>query len=386
MRILNFDINRKKPNQSVLGRSNNVVGSYNRMGLGFSIDEFNLFSQIKDYRTDLLNGTNWRASNPINQNDFKYNSFLKLLSKYSTAIFNDFVTVGHVIFARIDGQLFYISQNNYTKTVNNVSVHGYPNAEIFEFDEPNVFSGELSIYWKCKPYQNLYNIALSCQKNGMSKSGFVNILSPKAAAGLPMKSILTDKEKLEIEKTISNSHGVATDDQANFLIFQQGIDVSTIYFDFAKLGILETKNLCEEYVCSKLGVPHILLPSSGQTFSNYEEANKILYENHSKYCEYFCNFSRNELGFDIDYETIAEDEKGIDNMRNEPLNGAQISSLLEIFASVSGGLISKDGAVGIITSSFPNISEDQANKMLIGVRLGVSEAVNAPSNQKNSTL
>ena len=73
---------------------------------------------------------------------------------------------------------------------------------------------------------------------------------------------------------------------------------------------IETKKLCEEYICSKLGVPFVLLPSQGQTFANYEEANKILYENHSKYCEYFCKFAK-ELGFDIDYKTIAESGKGI---------------------------------------------------------------------------
>jgi hypothetical protein len=137
------------------------------------------------------------------------------------------------------------------------------------------------------------------------------VISPKSATGLPMKALLTDVEKKAMEKSISENHGVATEDQTNFLIFQQEIDVKTITFDFAKLGILETKKLCEEYVCSKLGVPFVLLPSTGQTFANYEEANKILYENHSKYCEYFCNFSKSYLGFEIDYKTIAEQGKGI---------------------------------------------------------------------------
>jgi hypothetical protein len=312
MRILNFEIGKRKTaNQRDLGRANGLISSYNRFGLGYTIEEFNLFSQIKDYRTDLLNGTNWRPSDPINATNFQYISFIKLLQKYSTAIFNDFITFGYVIFAKIDGQIYYISSNNYTKNVDKVTIHGYPNAEVFEFDEPNVFSGEKSIFDKCKPYQSLYNIALSCQKNGMYKSGFVNVISPKSATGLPMAAKLTDVDKKAMEKSISENHGVATEDQTNFLIFQQEIDVKTITFDFAKLGILETKKLCEEYVCSKLGVPFVLLPSTGQTFANYEEANKILYENHSKYCEYFCNFSKSYLGFDIDYKTIAELGKGI---------------------------------------------------------------------------
>jgi len=312
MRIFNYEIGKRKTaSQQTLGKSNNLIGSYDRMGLGFTIDEFNLFSQVKDYRTDLLNGTNWRTTDPINSTNFQYVQFLRLLSKYSTAIYNDFIILGYVIFAKIDGNVFYISQNNYTKNEFKVTIHGYPNAEVFEFDEPNVFCGEMSIFNKCKPYQRLYNIALSCQKNGMYKSGFVNVVSPKPNSAGNTAITLTDPEITEMEKTISEKHGVATDEQTNFLIFRKELDIKTIYFDFAKLGIIETKQLCEEYVCSKLGVPYVLLPSSGQTFSNYEQANKILYENHSKYCEYFCNFAKNDLGFDIDYKTIAEVGKGI---------------------------------------------------------------------------
>ena len=312
MKIFNYEIGRNRTaNQKELGRSNNPIGSYSRFGLGFTIDEFNLFSQIKDYRTDLLNGTNWRPVDPIKATNFEYINFLNILSKYSTSIFNDYITLGYVIFARIDGQLFYVSKNNYTKNVDKVTVHGYPNAEVFEFDEPNVFSGEKSIYYKCEPYQSLYNIALSCQKNGMSKSGFVTMISPKTPSGVNTVARLNDIERAALEKSISEQHGVSSDSQSNILIFSNEMNVNTITFDSTKLGILDTKKLCEEYICSKLGVPHILLPSAGQTFANYEEANKILYENHSKYCEYFANFAKRELKIEIDYKTIAETGKGI---------------------------------------------------------------------------
>ena len=312
MKILNFEIGKRKtPSQQQLGQSNGNINSYNRMGLNFAIDEFNLFSQIKDYRTDLLNGTNWRPQDAANIANYQYIQFLRLISKYSPAIFNDYITVGFAVFAKIDGQIYYISKKNYTKTVDKISIHGYPNAEPFEFDEPNFLCGEQTIYKKCEPYQGLYNIALSCQKNGMYKSGFVNVVSPKTPTGMPTKVKLTDSEKKALEKSIADSHGVATDEQANFIIFDTDVEVKSIMFDFAKLGIIETKKLCEEYVCSKLGVPFVLLPSEGQTFANYEEANKILYENHSKYCEYFANFCKNDLGIAIDYKTIAETGKGI---------------------------------------------------------------------------
>ena len=309
MRILNWTIGGKKPNQQKLGSSGNLVGSF--FGTGFEIVEFDLYSQIKDYRTDLLNGTNWRPTNQSGLSSLSYLQFINLLSKYSTAIFNDYNKVGFAVFAKIEGNVFYISPRNYTKSDTKVSITGFPTAEVFVFDEPNFFCGEKTIFKKCEPYQRLYNIALSCQKNGMSKSGFVNVISPRTPSGAPVLASLTDTDIESMEKRISESHGVSTSEQNNMLILKREVDIRTIMFDFSKLGILQTKQLCEEFVCSKLGVPYVLLPSSGQTFANYEQANKMLYENHSNYCEYFCKFAKRELGFDIDYKTIAEEGKGI---------------------------------------------------------------------------
>jgi hypothetical protein len=309
MKLFNWSTNKRYPNQRVLGSSGNLIGS--AFGLTYIVDEFNLFSQVKDYRTDLLNGTNWRPADPINLNRLDYIQFIRLIQKYSTAIFNDFNTKGLAVLARIDGKIFYISPVNYSKSGFKITVKGYPEAEVFEFNEPNFFCGERTIYEKCEPYQKLYNIALSCQKNGMSKSGFVSVISPKTPSGAPTIALLTDTEIEAMEKRISESHGIATSEQNNMLILKREVDINTIQYDFGKLGILETKQLCEEFVCSKLGVPYVLLPSSGQTFANYEQANKILYENHSKYCEYFTNFVKSDLGFSIDYKTIAETGKGI---------------------------------------------------------------------------
>ena len=312
MSIFNFSFgNKRTPSQIDLGRTSSSVNHFYGTGIGYTIDEFNLYSQIKDYRTDLLNGTNWRATDVSNATNFQYIQFLKILSKYSSAILNDYLKVGFAIFAKINGQIFYISSKNYIKSGDKISIHGYPNAEVFQFNEPNVYCGENTIYCKCEPYQRLYNIALSCQKNGMSKSGFVTVISPKTPNGSPVFAKLTPDDITEMEKDLSEKHGVATSEQNNMLIFRREVNINTIIFDSTKLGILDTKRVCEEFMCSKLGVPFVLLPSSGQTFANYEEANKILYENHSKYCEHFSKFVKSEIGLDIDYKTIAEQGKGI---------------------------------------------------------------------------
>jgi len=275
MKIFNWSTGKRTPNQRKLGNSGNLVGSF--FGTGFEVIEFDLYSQVKDYRTDLLNGTNWTPTTATGLSSLSYIQFINLLSKYSTAIFNDYNKVGFAVFARIEGNMFYISPRNYSKSDTKVTVQAFPSAEVFIFDEPNYFCGEKSIYQKCEPYQALYNIALSCQKNGMSKSGFVNVISPKTPSGAPVLASLTDSDIEAMEKRLSEGHGIATSEQNNMLILKREVDIKTIMYDFSKLGILETKKLCEEFVCSKLGVPFVLLPSSGQTFSNYEQANKILY-------------------------------------------------------------------------------------------------------------
>jgi len=54
------------------------------------------------------------------------------------------------------------------------------------------------------------------------------------------------------------------------------------------------------------------------------------------------------------------------------LNGAQVSSLINVMNAVSVGAISKDGAVAIITSAFPTISVEQASQIVSGVSVGTT--------------
>jgi HK97 family phage portal protein len=58
----------------------------------------------------------------------------------------------------------------------------------------------------------------------------------------------------------------------------------------------------------------------------------------------------------------------------EPLNGAQIASLLDILANVSAGLLTKAGAAAIIQASFPSLSKSQIDGMVAGVVEGVAVA------------
>jgi lambda family phage portal protein len=54
------------------------------------------------------------------------------------------------------------------------------------------------------------------------------------------------------------------------------------------------------------------------------------------------------------------------------LNGAQVSSLINIINAVAIGAVSKEGAISIITAAFPTISQDQARAIIAGVNIGTT--------------
>lgn len=66
-------------------------------------------------------------------------------------------------------------------------------------------------------------------------------------------------------------------------------------------------------------------------------------------------------------------------MADVSLNGAQVSATIEILNSVAQGIVTRDGAVSIITSAFPAISEAMAQEMVDGVQVGSVPAPGTPS-------
>lgn len=54
-------------------------------------------------------------------------------------------------------------------------------------------------------------------------------------------------------------------------------------------------------------------------------------------------------------------------VQDTALNGAQVSSLLEIVAAVSTGTLTPEGAVALIVAAFPAISEEEAKRIVAGV-------------------
>jgi lambda family phage portal protein len=65
-------------------------------------------------------------------------------------------------------------------------------------------------------------------------------------------------------------------------------------------------------------------------------------------------------------------EGDADMLGGASLNGAQVSSLINIINAVAIGAVSKEGAISIITAAFPTISQDQARAIIAGVNIGVT--------------
>jgi len=62
----------------------------------------------------------------------------------------------------------------------------------------------------------------------------------------------------------------------------------------------------------------------------------------------------------------------------ESLNGAQVSSMLEILTNVSTGLLKADGAIALIGAAFPQMPADQVRTIVAGVVPGMA-AANQPA-------
>jgi len=103
------------------------------------------------------------------------------------------------------------------------------------------------------------------------------------------------------------------------------------------------------------------------------------------------SFTDEITGGDSAVTDAAQDvaDQGV-SVQDTALNGAQVASLLEILQNVAAGVLTPDGAVSLIVSAFPGVSEQQAAAMVSGVRVGATPpdeqpAVPATRTRKPST-
>jgi hypothetical protein len=71
-----------------------------------------------------------------------------------------------------------------------------------------------------------------------------------------------------------------------------------------------------------------------------------------------------------DAETLPDMAAAAD-LQQQALNGAQVSSLLEIITSLSTGLLTPDGAKSLIVGAFPTMPEATVDSIIAGVNEGV---------------
>jgi hypothetical protein len=74
----------------------------------------------------------------------------------------------------------------------------------------------------------------------------------------------------------------------------------------------------------------------------------------------------------------AGDVAPVADLQQQALNGAQVSSLLEILANLSAGLLTVDGAKALISGAFPTIPAETVNSIIAGVNEGVQPIESQP--------
>ena len=67
------------------------------------------------------------------------------------------------------------------------------------------------------------------------------------------------------------------------------------------------------------------------------------------------------------------------------LNGSQIQSLLEVLANIASGLLSKEGAVAVVSAAFPQLSHEQVVGIVNGVNVNAQPVGIAPTPTQPTT-
>ncbi len=83
-----------------------------------------------------------------------------------------------------------------------------------------------------------------------------------------------------------------------------------------------------------------------------------------------------------DTPTTDGSDNAADESRGVGLNGAQVTALLAVLASVSAGELDEDAAVTVITTAFPSIAKDVAIKMVAGAKVS-PETENSPQTENS---
>jgi hypothetical protein len=107
--------------------------------------------------------------------------------------------------------------------------------------------------------------------------------------------------------------------------------------------------------------------------------------------KYFVQLNMAALGDDVAVaeqspaapEAPAASQPAAAQPASETLNGAQISSLLEVLANVSGGLIKPEGARAIIAAAFPMLPPNVIDGIVAGVIPGVAVAATTAMPQQD---
>jgi hypothetical protein len=83
-----------------------------------------------------------------------------------------------------------------------------------------------------------------------------------------------------------------------------------------------------------------------------------------------------------DYATSTSegvDMEAATDLQQQALNGAQVSSLLEIIAGLSSGLLTGEGAKALIQGAFPTMPEATVDSIIAGVNEGVIPVQTQPT-------
>ena len=358
-----------------------------------------LFMNIVELITELTNDVTFTL---LRGDQMRFAEFKLFFEIYGQEALNKLFNKGFAVIAYKESGFDLLEYDDYTTDSKNKVLITNPNfakAEIYVLKSDTFRMNGKSDRQFLGGFLTYLDNVMNASNTTTARLGSLIMASPKQASSLPVMATLEKSEKDDIEKEISEEYG-GLKKQKQILIWKQSMEFTTINLAGLDRETINKAKFAVTAICDRLKIPAnqvalIDATTSSNSLSNggqYREGDLLKYKTFERLLNKTFVRMATELDLIVDYAIYNKpqsDEKAIGTDQSTPekqieqivsLNGAQISSLLEILASVSGGLIDKNAAINIIISAFPQIAESDARKILEGVKIGVSEAVNAPTN------
>lgn len=272
-----------------------------------------IFYNICDLLTDISAAVEFRYKGGDLQLFAGFKTFFDTWGKYVlNALFkNGFVVIGH---RKGDTWFWVLDPSEYTQnTTNGGLLKVYPNrndVEIYVMSSQTMKLEGKSDREMLQPFLRYLDNVLNGSNTVSERMGTLVVMSPQQASGVPVSTILTEKDKERIEKEIGGNdskYGYLRN-QKSMLLLPNAMNIQTINLAGMDNRMQEKVRTAILAICDRIKVPAnqvaIIDANSSKSFANgseLREGDLTKYRNFRRLLNVTFYKMAVDLGLDVDY-------------------------------------------------------------------------------------